>query len=159
MSTSAQDTASVQPSLGPSERLSIINALMAQDSIEIRDRQEAVFRLTYSVVPGLVGIAAFRVGHSDYKTVLLIAQIGVLAIYVVAFVLFRRWLAQSRACLQIREEFYKDPRLLYSEPFAPIRPIEERDRVTRFEDNALWLPFIVTLLCGLVLLAYMIVKA
>ena len=42
---------SKHPPLSVSERLSIINELMAQDRIEIRERQEAVFRLTYLVVP------------------------------------------------------------------------------------------------------------
>jgi hypothetical protein len=45
--------------LSVGDKLSIVNALMAQDRIEIRERQEAVFKLTYYVLPGLLGIAAF----------------------------------------------------------------------------------------------------
>ncbi len=143
-------------SLGVSDRLSIVNALMAQDRIEIREKQEAVFRLTYYVVPGLVGLAVFFVGHQELRNVLLLAQILLLLLYVVSFLTFRSWLVQTRACLQIRESFYLNQNLLYSEPFEPIRKIEEQDRVTHFEDNALWFPFGVTVACAIVLLTYMV---
>jgi hypothetical protein len=128
---------------------------MAQDRIEIREKQEAVFRLTYYVVPGFIGIAAFSVGNPHFRDVLVLAQILLLLLYVIAFLTFRRWLMQARACLQIRESFYKEQGLLYSEPFEPIRKIEEKDRMTRFEDNALWFPFGMTVACAIVLLTYM----
>lgn len=142
-------------SLSVSDRLSIVNALMAQDRIEIREKQEAVFRLTYYVVPGIMGVAAFSVGHPQFRAVLLLAEVLLLLLYVVAFFTFRRWLTQARACLQIRESFYKKHDLPYSEPFEPIRKIEEQDRVTRFEDNALWFPFGMTVACAIVLLTFM----
>jgi len=149
------DEASKHPPLTVSDRLSVINALMAQDRTEIQDRQEAVFRLTYYVVPGLIGIAAFSVSNSQFRWVLILGQMLLLSLYVIAFLTFRKWLADARACLQIREAFYKEPRLLYSDPFEPIREIQKRDRVGRFEDNALWFPFGVTVATAVVMLAYM----
>ena len=61
----------------------------AQDRIEIRERQEAVFRLTYLVIPGLIGIAAFSVGHPAFKGILVIGEALLLALYVIAFFTFR----------------------------------------------------------------------
>jgi len=142
------------PPLSVSERVSVINALMAQDRVEIREKQEAVFKLTYYVVPGLIAIAAFAAGHTGLKWVLVIGESLLLLLYMVAFFTFRGWLAQARACLQIRESFYKDMNLLYAEPFEPIRKIEAKDQVRRFEDDALWFPFGVTLVSAVVLLAY-----
>jgi hypothetical protein len=146
---------STDPPLSVSERVSIINALMAEDRSEIRDKQEAVFRLTYYVVPGLIGIAAFSVGQPQFRWVLVVGQALLLALYVIAFLTFRKWLADARACLQIREAFYKQPALLNIDPFEPIRRIDQKDRVSRFEDNALWFPFGVTVASALILLAYM----
>jgi hypothetical protein len=158
MSETTKEKTSKHPPLGVSERVSIINALMAQDRTEIRERQEAVFKLTYYVVPGFIGIAAFSVGHPQFRGVLILGQILLLGLYVVAFLTFRKWLADSRACLQIRESFYKQQELLYSEPFTPIRKIEAKDRVAAFQDNALWFPFGVTVFSAVVLLAYLLLK-
>jgi hypothetical protein len=158
MSETTTEKASRHPPLGVSERVSIINALMAQDRIEIRERQEAVFRLTYYVVPGLIGIAAFSVGRSDFRGVLILGQILLLGLYVAAFFTFRKWLADSRAYQQIRESFYKQQERLYSEPFTPMREIKEEDRVAAFQDNALWFPFGVTVVSAVVLLAYLLLK-
>ena len=150
------EKASEHPHLTVPDKLSIVNALMEQDRIEIRERQEAVFRLTYLVVPGFIAFAAFSVEHREFRTVLVLALLLVLAIYLVSFFTFRRWLQYSRACLQIRESFYMKQELLYSEPFTPIRPINDEDRKRRFEDNALWFPFGVTVVSAAVLLAYML---
>jgi hypothetical protein len=155
MSNTVMEQRSVYPPLSVSDKLSIINALMAQDRIEIRDTQEAVFTLTYYVVPGLVGVAAFSVGHAEYRQVLLVGQVLLLFLYAVAFFTFRKWLADARACQQIRESFYKDQSLLHVEPFDPIRYIRQQDRVNSVKDNALWFPFVITVAAALVLLAYM----
>jgi hypothetical protein len=144
------------PPLSVSERLSVLNALMAQDRVEIRDKQEAVFKLTYYVVPAVIGIAAFSVENSKFRNVLILGQILLLALYVMAFFTFRKWLMEARACLQIREAFYKEPHRLYADPFEPIRKIEPKDRMSRFEDKALWFPFSVTVVSTLVLVAYML---
>src|SRR5437660_1318355 len=101
----ASTTESALPALGTSERVSIVNALMAQDRAEIRDRQEAVFRLTYYVVPGFIGIAAFSVTQPALKWVLFLGQLLLFSLYVLSFFTFRRWLADARACLNIRESF------------------------------------------------------
>ncbi|MBA3004695.1 MAG: hypothetical protein FP813_12750 [Desulfurivibrio sp.] len=141
--------------LSVSDKVSIVNALMAQDRIEIREKQEAVFRLTYYVVPGFIGIAAFFVGNPPFRDILVLAQSLLLLLYVIAFFTFRMWLMQARAYLQIRESFYKNQSLLNSEPFKPIRKIKEIDRETRFEDTALWFPFGITVVCAVVLITYM----
>lgn len=148
------DKTAHRPPLSVSERLSVINALMAQDRVEIRDKQEGVFRLTYYVIPGLIAIAAFAAAHTDFKWVAVIGESLLLLLYVVAFFTFRSWLAEARACQQIREAFIKDPSLLYAEPFEPIREIEEKDRISRFKDDALWFPFGVTVASAAVLLVY-----
>ena len=155
-STTIKEEAPKHPSLGVNERLSIINALVAQDRVEIREKQEAVFRLTYYVVPGLIGVAAYSVGHDRLKWVLVLGEVLLLFLYVIAFFTFRNWLMEARACLQVRESFYKEQHLLYSDPFEPIRKIKKKDRVSRFEDNALWFPFGVTVVSALVLLTYML---
>jgi len=156
MSGTTTEKASRHTPLGVSERVSIINALMAQDRTEIRERQEAVFKLTYYVVPGLIGIAAFSVGNPEFRWILILGQILLLCLYATAFFTFRKWLADSRACLQIRESYYKQQELLYSEPFNPTRKIEEKDREAAFQDNALWFPFGVTVVSAAVLLAYLV---
>ena len=148
------ESAGKYPSLNFSDKLSVINALMEQDRIEIRERQEAVFRLTYLVVPGFLAIAGFSADHHNVKGLLILALLLILAIYLVSFFTFRKWLDDSRACQQIREEFYQQPDLLCSEDFTPIRPIAEKDRELRFKDNALWLPFGVTVASAVVLLTY-----
>jgi len=150
----AEQTSKGSP-LSISDKVSIINALMEQDRIEIRDKTEAVFRLTYYVAPGFIGLAAFSVDHASLKNVLVIAQILLLALYVIAFLTFGKWLREARAYLRIREEFYAQQHLLQSEPFKPIRRIERKDRATRFEDNALWFPFGITVVSGAILLAFM----
>jgi len=143
-----------QPKLSPSERLSIINALVAQDRTEIRGLQDSVFKLTYYVIPGFIGIAAYAGGHAHLKHVLGLGQILILLVYVIAFFTFKKWLREGRACLRIREAYYVEQQLLYSDPFEPIRKIEDRDRASGFEDNALWFPFGVTLLAATVLFTY-----
>ncbi len=155
MTRSKEEQATRNFSLGVSDRLSIINALMAQDRIEIRERQESVFKLTYYVVTGFIGIAAFSVSHPHLRNVLLLSQILLLLLYIVSFFTFRRWLAQARSYQQIRESFYARQDLLHSDPFEPIRKIEKKDRVSRFEDNALWFPFAMTVACALALFTYM----
>ena len=142
--------------LNVSDRLSIINALMEQDRIEIRERQEAVFRLTYLVFPGFLAIAAFSVDSHPVKGILVRALILILAIYLVSFFTFRKWLKESRACQHIRESFYQQQALLYADSFTPIRSISEEDRELSIKDHALWLPFGVTMVSAAALLAYIL---
>lgn len=143
-------------SISISDRVSIINSLMAQDRIEIREKQEAVFKLTYYIVPGFIGIAVFSVGNPSFKWALVLGLILLLLLYVIAFFAFRKWLSDARACLQIRESYYKEQNLLSADPFKPTRKIEPRDRMSRFKDNVLWFPFGVTIVSAVVLLAYML---
>jgi hypothetical protein len=146
------------PPLGVSDRVSIINALMEQDRIEIRERQEAVFRLTYLVVPGFIAIAAFSIEHSELRIIFVLGLILILAIYLVSFFTFLSWLKETRACQQIREAFYLHQNLFYADPFRPIRQIEEMDRKLRLKDNALWFPFGVAVVSAAVLLTYMLMS-
>jgi hypothetical protein len=155
-SDTVKEEVSKHPSLGVNERLSIVNALMEQDRIEIRERQEAVFRLTYLVVPGFIAIAAFSVDHADLKRILILALLLILAIFLVSFFTFNKWLKDARACQQIREAYYQRQDLLYSDPFTPIRPINKEDRKLRFKDHAVWFPFAVTLLSAAALFTYML---
>ena len=60
-------------------------------------------------------------------------------------------------CQQIRESFYQQQELLYAESFTPIRPINKKDRELRFKDNALWLPFGVTVVSAIALLVYILI--
>lgn len=156
MSHAIKQEASKHPSLGVNERLSIVNALMEQDRIEIRELQEAVFRLTYLVVPGFIAIAAFSVDHPERKGIVTLALLLILAIFLVSFFTFNKWLKDARACQQIREAYYQQQELLYSDPFTPIRPINEKDRERRFKDHAVWFPFGVTVLSAVALLTYML---
>lgn len=148
-------TSSMEASpLGVSERVSIVNALMAQDRTEIRDRQEAVFRLTYYVVPGSIGIAAFSVAQPALKWVLFLGQILLLLLYAIAFLTFRKWLADARACLQIRESFYKEPNLLSASGFDPFT-MQPHHREVTIRDRHLWFPFGVTVSTVVAMLVYM----
>lgn len=156
MDQARSDRKSPPPALDVRDRVSIINALMTQDRIEIRDKQEAVFRLTYYVIPGIVGIAAFSVGHPELKSVLVAAHVLLMALYASAFAAFRRWLWDARACLRIREEYYRNQDLLASEPFDPVRPIEKKDRMGGFRDNAVWFPFAATGLAWIGLLVFLL---
>ncbi len=144
------------PSLGVNDRVSIINALMEQDRIEIRERQEAVFRLTYFVVPGIIAIAAFSVDHPSLKHMLILALLLVLAVFLICFFTFNKWLKDARACQQIREAYYQQQNFIFSDPFTPIRPISNKDRALRFKDRAVWFPFGVTVFSAIALLIYML---
>ena len=85
---------------------------------------------------------------------MLLEKALLLALYVIAFFTFRKWLKDARACQQIRESFYREPDLLYTEPFEPIRKIEPKDEERRFEDDALWFPFTVTVVSAAISLSY-----
>ena|SRR5438067_7072965 len=146
-----------QPPLGVSERVSIVNALMAQDRSEIRERQEAVFRLTYYVVPGFIGIAAFSVAQPTLKWVLFVGQLLLLSLYAVSFFTFRKWLADARACLNIRESFYKRQELLYAARFDPLT-MESGHREVFIRDTHLWFPFGITLASAVVMMMYVLLS-
>lgn len=148
---------SEQPALGVSERVSIINALMAQDRSEIRDRQEAVFRLTYYVVPGFIGIAVFSVAQPSLKSVLFVGELLLLSLYAVSFFTFRKWLKDARACLNIRESFYKRQELLYTERFDPLT-MEPAHREVFIRDTHLWFPFGITVASALVMMLYVLLS-
>jgi hypothetical protein len=140
--------------LGQSERVSIINALMAQDRTEIRERQEGAFKLTYYIIPAFAAIAASFMARPQFRWILLSTQVLLLLLYVVTFLQFRKWLVDARACLRIRESFYQDQELLWSPRFTPLRPITEQDRAGNIEDTHLWYPFLLTLIAGVVAGAY-----
>lgn len=144
-----------QSPLGVSERVSIVNSLMAQDRSEIRERQEAVFRLTYYVVPGFIGIAAFCVAQPTLKWVLFLGQILLLALYVFSFFTFRKWLADARACLNIREAFYKRQELFAAERFDPLTMAPEH-RELFIRDSHLWFPFAITVASALVMATFVV---
>jgi hypothetical protein len=140
-----------------SDKISIINAMMAEDRTEIRERQEAVFRLTYIVFPGLIAIAAFAVDKPALRPMLILGQALLLVVYAIAFRAFRHWLADARACLEIRESFYKNPSLLARDHFDPLTLKQEHRDALTMRDTHLWFPFFVTAASGVVLLAYMLV--
>lgn len=142
--------------LSMSDRIAIVNALMAQDRTEIRDKQESVFRLTYYAVPGFIGIAAFSVGNPQLRDVLILAQVALLLLYVAAYLTFRKWLRNVRACLEVRESFYKHEGQLVAEPFTPLRAVDVHDRTASVRDHALWFPFVMGLACAALMLGYMI---
>jgi len=140
--------------LGTSERVSIINALMAQDRVEIRERQEATFKLTYYIVPALAAIAASFMAKPQLRWILLGAQVLLLLLYVITFLQFRKWLADARACLRIRESFYQDQNLLWAPTFIPLRPITNDDRMGNLEDTHLWYPFMLTVIASVIVGIY-----
>jgi len=143
-------------SLGISERVSIVNVLMTQDRIEIRERQEATFKLTYYVIPGLITIAVSFIARPTLRWLLVASESLLLVLYVVTFLQFRRWLADARACLRIREEFYQNQELLSRPSFRPLRPMEPTDGVGNIEDTHLWYPFALAVLTGVITCAYIV---
>lgn len=143
-------------SLDTDQKVHIVNSLMEQGRIEVRELQDAVFKLTYLVVPAFVIVAGLFIEHNDRKPALTFGVIYILTVYVTCFMIFRAWLKVARACLQIRESFYKHPLLFHTEPFEPIRPICPEDRNNPwFQDNALWLPFGITVGSAILLLCMM----
>jgi hypothetical protein len=131
------------------ERVAIINALMEQDRIEIREHQSSVYQLTYLVVPAFAVIIGFYEDHNSLRGPLLIACVFILALYVVCFLIFISWLRDIRASLHIRESYYKDIHLVFADAFTPLRNATEEDYRQRMKDHALWLPFGVALLFSL----------
>ncbi len=66
----------------------MVTALITQDRAEIRERQDAVFKLTYSVIPGFIAIAAFSVVQPSLRWVLSVGLCLLLLLYVMAFFTF-----------------------------------------------------------------------
>jgi hypothetical protein len=138
-----------------SDRVSILNALMAQDRIEIRDRQEAILRLTYLVVPSIIGIAAFSVAKPELLGVLIIGQVLLLGLYAVSFRAFRTWLADARACLEVRESFYKNQHQLMTCRFDPLTFEAGHRMAVQIRDTHLWFPFGITVASSMTMIAFM----
>ena len=141
-----------------SDKIAIINELMDQDREEVRDRQDSVLTLTYTVIPGLLAIAVLAHADKTLKWESIVGTILLFILYLVVFLIFRRWLADTRACQQIREEFYKHQELLHTDLFKPLRGIEPKDRKNALKDKSLWFPFGVTTATSLVILLYLILE-
>jgi hypothetical protein len=99
------------------------------------------------------------VGQPSLRLVLIIAQVLLLVLYVITFRAFRKWLADARVCLAIRESFYKQPELLSHDPFDPMTLKPEHRDAVQILDTHLRFPCIVTVAAGVILLAYMIVNS
>jgi hypothetical protein len=139
------------------DKLAVVTALMGHDRAEVRERQEALFKATNSVIPGFIAIAAFSVAQPSLKWVLLVGQFLLLALYLLVFFTFRQWLANARACLNIRESFIKNPQLLADDLSSTLlRPIQKSDR-EGIRDDHLWFLFGLTLFSGLVMIVFMLV--
>jgi hypothetical protein len=139
-----------------SDRVSIVNAQLAQDRQEVRSHQDALLKLSYLMVPAFIGVSVFYDGHRSHQSVLIIGHLLLLLLYVVVYlVTFCIWLRDARACLVIREAFYKkESKLLYENPFEPLRAITPKDYKKRLKDRYLWFPFGVTVVVAAVTLAF-----
>jgi hypothetical protein len=115
--------------LDVSNRISIVNALMAQDRQEVRNHQDALLKLSYLMVTAFVGVSVFFDAQREHRTVLLIGHLALVSLYVFVYLLtFKNWLRDGRACLGIREAFFdNDCQLLHRKPFNPLRPIAPHD--------------------------------
>jgi hypothetical protein len=160
MDAQSQSAATDTPVLKISDRISIVNALLAQDRQEVRGHQEALLRLSYIMVPAFIAVSVFFDAHRHYRTVLVIGDLLLLLLYVVVYlVTFRIWLRDARACQNIREAFYqRESDLLYRDPFGPLRPITPEDYKRSIVDRYLWFPFGVTLAVAVVTLAFILLS-
>lgn len=148
-----------EPTLSISDKLSVVNALMAQDRTEIRWIQDSIFKVTYLVIAGFLAIAVYLGKHENTNLSnahLIAGAVALLVMYLVSFYTFHNWLKDSRACLQIREEFYaNNQKLLFYLEFNPIRPIKKEDGDLRFKDTEIWYPFAVTVASAISLILYL----
>ncbi len=144
-------------SLGLSDKVGIVNALMAQDRVEVREKQDAIMKLTYYVIPALFATAGFGIANGNLKWLAVLGLVLFYLTYLVAYFTFRRWLGDARACQQIREAFYKHQELFFALHFDPIRSIIDEDRQGPMQDTQLWFPLIVTSFTALLVLAYVLV--
>ncbi len=86
------------------------------------------------------------------------AQLLVVVLYVRSFLVMQRlWLADARACLNIREAYLKDPGLIFRDPFLPLRPIQAQDRSQIFQDRHLWFLFWVTIFTAVAMVTYVVI--
>ena len=143
------------PKLAPRDKVAIVNALMTQDRLEIRNQIDMVFRVSYVAIPGLFAIASVGSTHAQWQRQLLIASCLVTAVFLLTFIKIREWLKHTRACLMIREEFYKDEQMFFADKFEPIRHLVSTDYEHQFKDNAIWVPFIVTLVAAAATMLYL----
>lgn len=147
-----------EKSLGLSEKVAIINALMAEDRQEVRNQQESLLRLSYLLVPAFAAIAAFYEGNKSLKWALFTGQVLLGVLYIVVFLVTAwKWLPDARACQRIREEFYENGQaLLFERHFEPLRPIERKDYAKRMSDRYIWFLFAMTLTAAIVAVLFIV---
>ncbi|HJT30525.1 MAG TPA: hypothetical protein VJ783_00555 [Pirellulales bacterium] len=110
------------------------------------------------MVPAFAAVAAFYDAHRALKVVLIVAQFLLAVLYVVVFLVTAiKWLPDARACLRIREKFYtNNQKLLFKDPFEPLRALTNDDYASRVRDRYHWFLFSVTLLAAGLAVGFML---
>ncbi len=149
--------------INTSDRISIVNALMAEDRQEVRGHQNSLWNLSYLMVAASVGIAASffdnaDAAHQNFRVILIIGQLLLLLLYVVVFLVTAlKWLPDARACLTIREAYYHNKQqLLYKDHFDPLRHTEPQDYKNSLIDKYFWIPFCISVITSTVTLLFML---
>ncbi len=144
--------------LNVSDRISVVNALMAEDRQEVRNHQDALLKLSYLMVPAFIAVAVFYDAHRQTQIVLITGHLLLLLLYIVVYlVTFLRWLPDARACLAIREDYYdREQAELFADPFRPLRGATPEDYRKGYIDRYLWFPFGVTVVVAAVTIAFLI---
>lgn len=142
------------PKIDIGQRVSIVNALMKEDREEVRAKQEGIIRLAYYFTATFIAVAVYARENPTLRHTLIYAELLLVALYLAAFITFRKWLSDGRACLNIREAYYRRPDLLHATRFDPLRAITDEDRVG-FRESVVF-PFVVTIVAGAGMIVYMI---
>jgi hypothetical protein len=115
------------------DKISLVNALMAEDREELRFHKNILFNATIVFISGYVGVAAYFMNSfwshnlNSYQYYLPIIAIGMLfGFYLIIFLFLRQFVGSVRKSLDIREQYYKNSTLLDTEqPFRPLKGIHE----------------------------------
>jgi hypothetical protein len=138
------------------ERVSIIGTLVTLDRQEVRSHQNTLLKLSYLFGPTFIGVVVFFKKGSYSPSEPIASIVALLVLYIVLFlVTFLLFLRDTRAALNIREEFYRDSsRLFYQAEFVPLQPIADKHRKYNFMDGYLLFSFFVTLIIGFLCIGY-----
>lgn len=134
------------------DKVAVVNALMQEDRAEIRMNKSAVVNTTYYVVSGIVAVTAFAISQKStggHVSLYLVGIWSLFALYIATFFWYKKHLFALRKCLDIREKYYKEPKLLENEePFSPLKNIDDATPPRYRVDYLYFLP-VITLIVAL----------
>jgi hypothetical protein len=140
------------------DKISVVNALMAEDREELRFHKNVFFSATIIFISGFVGISAYFINSFWSKSLarhqyyLPVAAIWMLfGYYLFIFLFLKRFVESVRKSLDIREQYYKNLTLFDSEqPFNPLKSIAEAGvKHPSIPDNYLWALLVVAFTAAL----------